>query len=99
MTSVETLQVKAEREGSRGEVGVVGVWARGEATNLGSCPVDPAFGTGVNVDQHEPLHQGGVVQLQKGARRQQQNENLSRHRPKRALDTTMLCSAQILISS
>lgn len=36
-----------------------------KATNLGSCPVDPAFGTGVNVDQHQPFHQGGVVQLQK----------------------------------
>lgn len=63
---------KPERQ-EMGE-GWMDVW--GEATNLGSCPVDPAFGTGVNVDQHQPLHQGGVVQLQKRAKHQQQNKKL-----------------------
>lgn len=36
--------------------------------NLRSCPVDPAFGAGVHVDQHQPLHQGGVVELQQSRR-------------------------------
>lgn len=38
----------------------LGAWLSGD-TDLRSCPVDPAFGTWVHVDQNQPLNQGRVV--------------------------------------
>ena len=36
---------------------------RDKEPDLGGSPVDPALSAGVHVDQHQALHQGGVIQL------------------------------------